>query len=127
MNFQMLLFFVRPYDISRFHRLKTICVIFGQIFFLHIFVHIVYVKLNNIFFSSPKNYLRKLRYNLWMSVRHPQNRPFEGGPGAYFKKYGFTSLIYTIAESTEKTLSGKMAVFPWHEPDLSIISDNTRL
>ena len=54
MNFQMLLFFVRPYDISRFLRFRTICVIFRQIFFLHIFVHGVYMKLDNISFSSPK-------------------------------------------------------------------------
>ena len=54
MNFQILLFFVRPYDISRFLWFKTICVIFGQIFFLHIFVHGVYVKLNMFFFSSPE-------------------------------------------------------------------------
>ena len=54
MNFQMLLFFVRPYDILRFPRFRTICVIFRQIFFLHIFVHGVYMKLDNISFSSPK-------------------------------------------------------------------------
>ena len=54
MNFQMLLFFVRPYDISRFLRFRTICVIFRQISFLHIFVHGVYMKLDNISFSSPK-------------------------------------------------------------------------
>ena len=50
----MLLFFVRPYDISRFLRFRTICVIFRQISFLHIFVHGVYMKLDNISFSSPK-------------------------------------------------------------------------
>ena len=54
MNFQMLLFFVRPYDISRFLRFRTICFIFRQISFLHIFVHGVYMKLDNISFSSPK-------------------------------------------------------------------------
>ena len=54
MNFQMLLFFVCPYDISRFLRFRTICVIFRQFFFLHIFAHGVYMKLDNIFFSSPK-------------------------------------------------------------------------
>ena len=54
MNFQMFLFFVRLYDISRFLRFRTICVIFSQFFFLHICVHGVYMKLDNISFSSPK-------------------------------------------------------------------------
>ena len=54
MIFQMLLFFVRPYDISGFLRFRTICVISRQFFFLHIIVHGVYMKLDKIFFSSPK-------------------------------------------------------------------------
>ena len=37
-----------------FPRFRTICVISGQNYFLHIFVHGVYMKLNNIFFLALK-------------------------------------------------------------------------